>query len=235
MSPIIEAAEQHAKSLTVIVGFLTLLIPKVQKVAISTCRRLKKWATASRNKEQDAFREEMRAHIALVRPVLDLVPINSERLEKIEYALYNNGKTGILNHVERLVSRDAMEFEYADWPGFECDSAGKNTRVTGAYRKLVGATRAEDLNGGMWRNVIVGPLVGAYVDGFKRASEAHEDYIGEVHFQNPLTGEARGLWRIYIHALPIVGNDIIFSGRFIAALDPVALQLAERHGWDMEH
>lgn len=157
----------------------------------------------------------------------------ADRFERVEYALLNNGKTGVLNHVSRLVARDNAEFERADYPGFDCSQTGDNHRVTAAYRKLIGVTSREDLRGGLWRQAIYGELKDSYLEEFKRSTDSAEDFTAAVDFRNPRTHEHRGRWLIHAPAAPVT-EGILYSGRFIAALDKTAVEIASAYAWDVE-
>jgi hypothetical protein len=174
-------------------------------------------------RESIEFREKVLAK-------LETSTRDSARIEKIEYALYNNGHTGVLQHVGRLVARDSIEFEASNFPAFECDRAGNNLRVTSAYRKLVGVNRNENLKGGAWHQVIYGELKDSYIKEFERCSSVSEDFSHEIDLHNPITGEHRGRWLIYA-PVSIIGNDLLYSGRFAVAIDHVARAITASEGW----
>lgn len=167
-----------------------------------------------------------------VREIIPKVQANSERLGKIEYALFNEGKTGVLNHVAELVAKDRVTSEEAHYPAFQCDGEGRNTRVSAAYRRLIGATRAEGLSGTRWQAAITGPLKNEYVKEFGRCSAAGEDFYGVVDFQNPSTGEPRGRWKIFASCQRVLDAKVYF-GRFEEALDPIARRIATEEGWEV--
>jgi hypothetical protein len=165
-----------------------------------------------------------------VLAMLETSTRDSARIQKIEYALYNNGHTGVLQHVSRLVARDSVEFEASNFPAFECDKMGNNLRVTSAYRKLVGVNRNENLKGGAWHQVIYGELKESYIKEFKRCSSVSEDFSHEIDLHNPLTGEHRGRWLVYA-PVSVIGNDLLYSGRFAVAIDHTARSITASEGW----
>lgn len=155
-----------------------------------------------------------------------------EMVGKINYALFNGGNEGICNQIARLSACHAAQFQAAPYPAFECNSAGQNTRVNEAYLQLVEFLDAADIGGTRWQQVTYGELREAYRAEFVRCASAREDFIGVVDFQNPMTGEHRGRWRVYAPCAQI-GADCLFVGRFIAALDPAAQTIAAAHGWSL--
>lgn len=209
--------------------FLTLLITALPLIFKSFRNNLFKIFVIIKNK---LFKDSIEFR-SKVLAMLETSTRDSARIQKIEYALYNNGQTGVLQHVGRLVARDSIEFEASNFPAFECDMHCNNLRVTSAYRKLVGVTRNENLKGGAWHQVIYGELKDSYIKEFERCSLVAEDFTHEIDLHNPITGEHRGRWLIYA-PVSVIGNDLLYSGRFAVAVDHTAIAITSSEGWAID-
>jgi PAS domain-containing protein len=150
---------------------------------------------------------------------------------RMEYAIFNQGN-GMEKKIARLAACHDVAFEAASYPAFECDGNGRNARSNEAYRTLT-QTRSEDpLNGTRWYQVAYGPLAEAYHKEFARCSLTKGDFVGVCDFKNPMTDEHRGRWRIHAPCAQI-GDECIYVGRFIAALDDTAKQIVMEEGWSV--
>jgi hypothetical protein len=154
-------------------------------------------------------------------------------LKKITYALFNGGNEGVCNQIARLSACQAAAFEAAPYPSFECTSSGVNTRVNEAYRILTQVWSADTISAGRWHQVTHGELVDPYNAEFERCAAAKEDFIGTIDIKNPMTDSHRGRWRIHAPAAQI-GDDCLYVGRFIAALDDTAKKIAKEEGWSVK-
>lgn len=155
-----------------------------------------------------------------------------EKLDRLCKAMFNGGRDGLVNQVALLAACHKVTFEAAAYPCFQCDGKGANRGVNEAYRILVGATHGDALAGTKWIHYLHGALAEDYREEFERCRLAKEDFIGEVDLRNPITGEHRGRWRVHAPC-SLVGDDCVFVGRFIAALDDTARELAIEHGWNV--
>lgn len=155
-----------------------------------------------------------------------------EKLDKLCKAMFNGGKDGLVNQVAMLAACHKVSFEAAPYPSFQCDGRGLNRAINEAYRLLVGANNGDVLAGTRWIHFLHGELAEDYRAEFDRCRLVKEDFIGEVDLRNPITGEHRGRWRIHAPC-SLVGDDCVFVGRFIAALDPVARDIAMEYGWNV--
>jgi len=153
-------------------------------------------------------------------------------INKITYALFNGGNEGLVNQVARLSACHSASFESAPYPSFECTSVGLNTRVNEAYRILTQVWSTDSITSGRWQQAIHGELEQKYLTEFSRCAAAKEDFVGVVDFKNPMTDEHRGRWRIHAPAAQI-GHDCLYVGRFVAALDATAQEIAIGEGWNV--
>lgn len=155
-----------------------------------------------------------------------------EKLDRLCKAMFNGGKDGLVNQVAMLAACHKVQFEAAPYPSFQCDGTGNNRAINEAYRLLVGANNGDALAGTRWIHFLHGDLSEDYREEFERCRLVKEDFIGEVDLRNPITGQHRGRWRIHAPC-SLVGDDCVFVGRFIAALDPVARDIAMEFGWNV--
>jgi len=153
-------------------------------------------------------------------------------IARMEYAIFNQGN-GMEKQLARLAACHAVAFEAAPYPAFECNANGQNSRSNEAYRTLTQTRTEDDMNGTRWHQVAYGPLAEAYHKEFARCSLANEDFVGVVDIRNPMTDEHRGCWRIHAPATP-VGDDCIYIGRFIGALDETAKRIVRDEGWSVK-
>lgn len=154
-------------------------------------------------------------------------------LKKISYALFNGGAEGIVQQVARLSACHSANFESAPYPSFEYTSGGDTTRVNEAYRILIGAWHQAVIGAGRWQQAVTGPLAENYIEEQERCAQNKEDFIGVCDFKNPMTDEPRGRWRVHAPAAQI-GPDCLYVGRFVAALDDVARDIAIANGWNVK-
>ncbi len=161
-------------------------------------------------------------------------------LKKINYALFNDGKDGMVNQMAltekrmaRLCACQAANFESAPYPSFEYTSGGATTSVNEAYRVLIGAWSQSIIGAGRWQQAVTGELAEDYIHEQERCSMLREDFIGVCDFKNPMTDQPRGRWRVHASAAQI-GDDCIYIGRFVAALDDVAREIARDNGWSVK-
>lgn len=154
-----------------------------------------------------------------------------EMLKRMHYAMFNDGN-GMERKIARLAACHDVQFEAASYPAFECSSAGRNARSNEAYRILTQTRTEDDMNGTRWHQVAYGTLAESYHAEFARCSLAKEDFVGVCDFKNPMTDEHRGRWRIHAPAAQ-VGDDCIYIGRFIAAIDDTAKRIVREEGWSV--
>lgn len=153
-------------------------------------------------------------------------------LEKLSAAIFD--PHGMMNQVARISASQAVMFQTVRFPAFECNKAGKNLRVNEAYLRLIQYYKAEDLDGTRWQQVTCGALADAYLKEFIRCANAQEDFIGTSDFQNPFTGEHRGRWRIHAPCT-VIGDDCLFVGSFIGALDETAREIVRNENWHVKN
>lgn len=213
--------KENAGPILTLVTIAGLVIPRVRKWIQVIARKLQDWI----DPDGCQFRGE-------VRKRLPLIDDYGRRIESIEYALYNNGETGVLNHVAKLVARDYVNFEHARYPGFESDPEGQNLRVTGAYVAMVGVHNRDSLLGTGWENCLHGQLADHYKAKFREASSSRRNFVGDCDFKHPVTGDHRGRWRFYAVMMEASGKEF-YAGRAISALDDEARRIAREEGMDV--
>ena len=215
--------QPHLTFIIILAGALGILVPsKARRWFFGFLRRFKEFIFQDSMK----FKQE-------VRNAIEKTPVHDIKIAKIEYALNNDGKTGLVTTVAKLVSRDSQIYKRLPFPAFECDGMGHNTRVSDAYLKLIGLNRVDGLTGGGWQNVIYGELKEDYISGFRDSVREGIDYYGVVDFQNPTNGEHRGRWRLYLEYTR-VADQLIYSGNFETAMDYTAKHLTDEYGWDID-
>lgn len=151
-------------------------------------------------------------------------------VKKLSYAMFNDGINGVQQQMARFAACHSANFEAAPYPAFESTLTGHTTRVNGAYRILIGAWSDKHIASSRWQQTLHGPLVASYVAEFERCAEAKDDFIGVCDFRNPMTDEHRGRWRVHAPSA-MLGEDCLYLGRFIAALDDKAKAIAKEEGW----
>lgn len=157
-----------------------------------------------------------------------------EKLSEISKAMWNGGREGMVQQVARLSTVRKIDFEHANSPQFECDNKGVNISINEAYRKLVQIWNVNDIRGSRWQEAVYGDLLDDYLGTFMRSSEHGEDFIADVDFREPLSGKHRGRWKIQGSAIHM-GDDVLYYGKFIRAIDETAKRLVEEYDWDVSH
>ena len=226
--------EEHPVLFSVIGIAAPICFKNLREIPGLVFRSIQKWISKDRIafqdqmrkevKEANADRKEFRSEIALIRAM-------AERADK---ALFNGGRTGIVQQLQLLTAEANKEFEETPVPMFKCDIHGNNLITNSAYRRLIGATKEESLEGTRWMSVIYGELAVYYIETFKRCVESEEDFQCETDFRNPKTGEHRGRWRVIAPVLH-VGNGAIWVGALEYALDDKANELADTLGLEVKH
>lgn len=157
--------------------------------------------------------------------------ILTKAVEKMSYAIFNDGDNGICQQVAKLAACHSANFEASPFPAFECTSSGHTTKVNEAYRILIESWSDRHIASGRFQQTLHGELVPRYTAEFERCAKTKEDFIGVCDFKNPMTDEHRGRWRVHAPAAMIGEDDCLYVGRFIAALDDKARKIAAQEGW----
>lgn len=178
----------------------------------------------------EGYIKERAVQNKLNEDILEAGVRRDEKIDKIVYALWNNGSEGMVHQVGRLAAVHKINFEHSNYPQFECDRNGINLATNEPYRILA---QVWSIDGITWQQVAYGDLLENYVKGFNIASSRCEDFIGEVDFREPTSGKHRGRWKIQASAVTI-GDKCLYYGRFILAIDDVAKDLVREYGWDVK-
>jgi len=189
---------------------------RLRAIPIALFRKLQRWLAKDRLAWQAEFTGQVICRLDRIE----------EKADKADKALFNHGRAGIVQQIQLLTADANREFEKHPIAQFKCDEKGNNLLTNAAYRKLIGVSKEEDLEGLRWKSVIYGEKLSAYLKTFAACSEANEDFYAEVDFRNPVTGEHRGRWRVIAPVLH-VGNGSIWVGSLEYALDDRARELAD--------
>jgi len=228
---ILENLEKIAAGVVAIAGTLGLSIPKIRKSLLSKASKSYKQYRLWRQKEIYESQQEILKIIKKGAPQWDMAAEQSKKNHEQILRLQGIVTNGLSHSVAKLIARLNNELENDFEPKFLCDENGHNWGVSIGYRRLVGVMK-DVLSGHQWENVVCGDLRDYYLESFYRSTRNKEDFVAVVDFQNPITGEHRGKWRV-LATCSGVGESLIYSGRFIKAEDDRAKEIAKENGWEL--
>ena len=219
----IEWIENHPNTLKIIGLLAPIAFKRVRRIPHDLFRMTQRWAAKDRIAWQNEFTDQVLTRLDRIE----------EKADKADRALFNHGRAGIVQQLQLLTADSNREFEKVPIPQFKCDERGNNLLTNAAYRRLIGVSKEEDLEGLRWKSVIYGELLPSYLDVFSASTDANQDFYAEVDFRNPITGEHRGRWRVIAPVLH-VGNGSIWVGSLEYALDEKAQELANELGFQLQ-
>lgn len=217
----LELIAAHITSLSIILGALITCFTTRKKI-FSYIKSILRWFTAPTRAEKLTLSNQNK---------LDKILEESERTNK---ALFNGGSNGLVHQMDLIKAQCNNNFENYPAPMFICDNRGGNTKVNRAYRILVQIWKEDDIIGNQWENYIYGDLKENYIDDFEARSEFNEDFIGDVDFKNPISGEHRGRWKISAPRSINADGSCTYVGTFIKALDSTAIKIAKANKWNVD-
>lgn len=227
---VLENLEEITASVVAIAGALGLSVPKIRRNILSIISKYYKRYRVWRQKEIYEGQQEILEIIKKGAPQWDMAAdqakINHEQILRLQGIVTN----GLSHSVAKLIARLNNDLENDFEPKFLCDENGHNWGVSIGYRRLVGVMK-DVLSGHQWENVVCGELRDYYLESFYRSTKNKEDFVSVVDFQNPISGEHRGKWRV-LATCSCVGDSLIYSGRFIKAEDDTAKEIARENGWE---
>lgn len=158
---------------------------------------------------------------------------NKKVIAEIRYELKPNGGGSIKDAVNRIESglvslraHDNHRFRILPYPAFECDSKGKNKRISDAYLDLLGIKATTDLSSLDWQRFIHNEDIETYYKAFLRAVENKSDFGHTARFYND---KRQPIGRWYVKA------PRLDSGCYLGTLIPQdqrARDLADANGWE---
>jgi hypothetical protein len=216
--------ENHHNFVALVGIIAPILFKRLRAIPIALFRAFQRWAAKDRIAWQNEFTDQVLCRLDRIE----------EKANKADNALFNHGKAGIVQQIQLLTADANREFEKLPTAQFKCDNKGNNLVTNAAYRRLIGVTKEESLEGLRWKSVIYGELLESYLATFKACSDSLEDFYAECDFRNPVTGEHRGRWRVIAPVLH-VGNGSIWVGSLEYAIDERARELAVELGLEIKN
>lgn len=227
---VLQWIEEHATLATLTAGAAPFLFRRVRGWAAGRLRAVQRWAARDRIEWQGRIDEHFENAAADRREFLGRIVKLEGMAMRADKALFNGGRTGIVQQLQLITAEANRSFDQTPVPMFKCDQHGQNIMTNAAYRRLMGYTREEALEGKRWQSVIYGEHAESYIETFRRCSDEGADFTHQVDFRNPLDGIHRGRWRI-VAAAHHVGNGWIYVGTFAHAVDETAQEIAEELGF----
>lgn len=205
-----------------LVGGIAALIPfifgPVRRSVFGAIRKALEWMAEDRIRFQETVLEKFTEQDSRAEWFKRSLERVEEKVNKADKALFNGGRTGLVQQVRMLTAEANQAFEEAEFPMWKCDQNGLNLATNAAYRRMIGFTRTEELEGRNWQSVITGELKASYEAAFARCAKYGEAFYHEVDFRNPFNGDSRGRWRIVAPCYS-VGDGFIYIGTMHPADD----------------
>lgn len=237
MDPLITYVEEHISVFITIATAITIALTLRKKVVTSLEQRLAfktKLLSSidSLKKSQDDFYKVndenvkgFQTDIAYLKECADKAADTANKVAALDKKLSN----GISHKLALLSAGHQQIIESDPFPLFVCDETGENTMISHGYCNLLDLQDTSLLTSVRWQDAIYGEVKDDYLSDFERAVSHKTGFISSCDFQNPLTKEPRGRWRV-VATCSSVNEALIFTGRFIPE-DDRAKQIAEEHNW----
>ena len=225
----LEYIADHAVDLTAIIGLLASFVG----IWVKWSKPILRWF-----RNRFMFQSDLREFINTSNTEREsFVKTYNKNAEKWDKAVGDIGKIkkqieNGLSHKMAMVAAGQYQLVRADtFPLFVCNETGKNEVVSLGYLNLLGLgfEAQEIITSIKWQNATCGELESDYIDAFQQAVTYKTDLMKECGFQNPITGEFRGVWRVFATCTE-VGSALMFYGRFVP-VDEKAQEIAEQFNW----